>query len=276
MDKIKIICRDIIALIVKNDIFSQSSIIAFAAFFSIFPALFFLSTVLGLFAQKYMLYDNLMITIAKFIPPQIFSIITTHVNSILPSKSYLAFLIGLLLALISGTNAFDVAIKYMNRLNDIADNRSYIKKRLLSISFLINLLISVEICIVLILVMNFILKKMLIFSIGENLGPLMIDSGEILIYFLIITLNISFIYKKGLNISLSFADTLRGSVFFASGFLVLNKLLQILFMVVSSMNKTYGVISALIFFIVLLKINAFIFIVGSLIINRGVSSRQTN
>ena len=85
-----------------NNIMDHATVIAYKLLFSLFPALFFLASIMGLFANGSQLYDKLMSLIGESMPPEIFGLISGNIREALPTKSLIIFAISLCLALFSG------------------------------------------------------------------------------------------------------------------------------------------------------------------------------
>ncbi|OGI06373.1 MAG: hypothetical protein A2Y40_03020 [Candidatus Margulisbacteria bacterium GWF2_35_9] len=254
MKKLKFLIIDLMRQILQKDVLNQSAIVAFNAFFSAFSMLFLATTIIGFFSEEYKLYENLIVVTSKYMPPEIIRIIADNAYAVLPDESYTAVILSLVFALFMGTNVFHILISILNSINGIKETRSFVKVRLLSLFFLILFIIFTVIAAALLFKWSFICKSVLCSFVWLAVAVF------------IISFAVSYFIKKGLNLPFRLPEIFPGGLFYAVSFIIINKMLQSIFIIISGSNATYGTLSAIMFILTWFQLNSFLLIISSMII----------
>jgi membrane protein len=114
-----------------DDTFGRAAELAFWFFFSVFPGLVFLITVLGMVAGKNPgMQDTLYSYIAETMPPSAWQLMQHTLSEITKHAGGWKLLFGLLLALWSGSSGISSLMTVLNFAYHVEDRRSFFKSRL--------------------------------------------------------------------------------------------------------------------------------------------------
>lgn len=242
----------------------QASAIAFDALLSVFPLLFFLTSLLGLIAGPHDLHAKLFEFLARHLPQPLFILIQSNIREILPESSIWALVLSLFLSLFTGTNALTSSIYLMNKINNIPETRSFIKLKGLTILLFLGLIFLVTPVVMIMLTLKFVL--LILFPDFSMYPPLMsLLKG---VFFLSMsTLVIGLFFQKGLNKKLRFKNILSGALFVSVSLFIFNNLFQLFITgIMSGFNKIYGTISSVIALLVWFQLFALLVLIGSKIV----------
>lgn len=116
----------------RNHVFSISAGLAYFFVLSLFPLLIFLAALIA-YIPVHDLFNQILDTMARFVPPDAMGAVREVVKSVLtpPRKGVLSF--GLLGTLWAASGGFAALIDGLNVAYDVAETRPYWKVRLLSI-----------------------------------------------------------------------------------------------------------------------------------------------
>ncbi|OGI07515.1 MAG: hypothetical protein A2Y40_08355 [Candidatus Margulisbacteria bacterium GWF2_35_9] len=133
--KFNIYLKNLFNIFFEQSLMYHSSAIAFSAIFSIFPSLFFLSSLFGLLAVPLEFYDLFMNFLSSIMPDALYQIIKSNHGTILPSSSITALVLSFALSLYAGVGVFRSLIFTVNNINGIIETRSFIRQN--AIAFLL-------------------------------------------------------------------------------------------------------------------------------------------
>src|SRR5690349_23862814 len=83
----------------EDEVFTRSASLAYYFISALFPMIFFLMAVLGLFAQSHDLQSGLLNYAGRFMPPQAYTVVQKTLREITTSSTGLKLALGLALAL---------------------------------------------------------------------------------------------------------------------------------------------------------------------------------
>ena len=135
----------------EDEVLTRSAALAYYFVSALFPMIFFLMAVLGLFAQSHDLQSSLLNYTARFMPGDAYRLVQKTLQEITSHSSGLKLVFGLALALWSGAGGVISIMDALNRCYHVKDSRAWWKQRLISIALTatISALIIVALAIVL-------------------------------------------------------------------------------------------------------------------------------
>lgn len=243
----------------KKDFYGHSSIVSYAAIFSVFPLMFLLATVLGTLAHEYGLYVQLLNSAQKMMPPAAYEIIIKNAQQVLPFHSLWLLGLSLVAALYSASRVVSTTVTQIYDLNGIRDRRTGINKTFTAIAFLLGFAISTAVAIALVLTVEVYLSTYIPVFTGRGL---LLYTTEVVLYFIPFTLIITSFYHRAMSDQITFKDALPGAIFFVTMFVGVSQCLRLTVLFVDY-NKTYGTIGGLILFLVWFRFIAFFLLAGS-------------
>lgn len=116
-----------------DEVFTRSAALAFYFVAALVPMLFFMVAVLGMFGRSHDLQSSLFSYAGRFLPPDAYTLLQKTLKEITTSSTGLKLVIGLLLALWSGSGGMRSIMDALNRCYHVKDGRPYLKQVLISV-----------------------------------------------------------------------------------------------------------------------------------------------
>ena len=120
-----------------DEVLTRSAALAYYFVSALFPMIFFLMAVLGLFAQSHDLQSSLLNYAARFMPGDAYSLIQKTLKEVANNSTGLKLAFGLVLALWSGSGGVVSIMDALNRCYHVKDSRPFWKQRLVAIGLTI-------------------------------------------------------------------------------------------------------------------------------------------
>ena len=119
--------------IFDDEVLTRSAALAYYFVSALFPMIFFLMAMLGLFAQSHDLQSSLLNYTARFMPEDAYKLVQKTLQEIANSSTGLKLAFGLALALWSGAGGVVSVMDALNRCYHVKDSRPFWKQRLISL-----------------------------------------------------------------------------------------------------------------------------------------------
>ena len=116
-----------------DEVLTRSAALAYYFVSALFPMIFFLMAMLGLFAQSHDLQSSLLNYTARFMPEDAYRLVQKTLQEIASSSTGLKLAFGLVLALWSGAGGVVSVMDALNRCYHVKDSRPFWKQRLISL-----------------------------------------------------------------------------------------------------------------------------------------------
>jgi membrane protein len=127
--------------IIANNVFGRAAELAFYFLFALFPLIFFMMTLFGLFASHSVeLQNNLLSYFADFLPPTAFQLLRSVTSEVAAHASHEKLIFGVVSALWCVSSSICSMISALNATHQIREARSWFKVRAIAIG--LSLLIS--------------------------------------------------------------------------------------------------------------------------------------
>lgn len=249
-----------------DDIFGMAAEMAYRFLFAIFPLLLFLVAALGFVGEAIGvddLFAQMMSHAEPFLPNQVGEIIDRYVTNLLNTQSGAFLTVGILGTLWGATGGVATLIKGLNRAYNVATERPFWKKRLISLAVTL-VLPPTAVALLLLAVAGQALADWL----GGQLGmgdlfarALALARWPVLV--LILFLMISLLYHRLPNIRLPYVWSLPGSIFATAAWLILTQGFSLYVANFGNYDATYGSFGAAIAFLLWLYFAGVVVLVGA-------------
>jgi membrane protein len=123
----------------EDEVLTRSAALAYYFVSALFPMIFFLMAILGLFAQSHDLQSGLLSYASRFMPPEAFNLLQKTLREITRSSTGVKLAFGLVLSLWSGSGGVSSIIDALNRCYHVKESRAWWKKNLISLGLTIAL-----------------------------------------------------------------------------------------------------------------------------------------
>lgn len=117
----------------EDEVFTRSAALSYYFVSALFPMIFFLMAMLGLFAQSHDLQSSLLNYTARFMPGDAYHLVQKTLHEIANSSTGLKLAFGLVLALWSGAGGVVSIMDALNRCYHVKDTRPFWKQRLIAL-----------------------------------------------------------------------------------------------------------------------------------------------
>jgi membrane protein len=236
---------------------------AYHFFFSLFPFLLFATALIGIFVDQRSTINWIMDQMARVVPDQALSLVRGVVEDVVLTNSKSGLIsLGLLLTAWSGSNVFRSLMDTLNLAYDVAEERPFWKRALLS-------LVAIVVLGALLLIASVVMLGGA--QILEWLGThLHLPSGKVSLWmvlqypiaFALLVLAFFLIYRFLPNLKQSAKQILVGSVVATVLWLIVTLLFRLYVTHFGSYNKTYGTIGAVIVVLTWMYLTMLVILVG--------------
>ncbi len=262
----KVPLYDILAFFLQEiqnqDLMMRASAITFNFFLALFPATLFLFTLIPYFPIANL--DKLILEFfGEIMPDSAFEAINTTIYDIVSKQQGGLLSFGFLLALYFATSGISSLMSSFNKANEIFEDRSFLKQRLLAIGLTFLEVGVLIVAVILILGGNLAIDILVLLQIVEEsyIATLIRISEWLIIIFLIYT-GISILYYFGPAVSKRWKFFSVGSWVATLLFLLASLGFSYYVDHFGNYNKLYGSIGTLIVIMLWMNINSIILLIG--------------
>src|SRR6516165_9878613 len=136
------LCRAVFEHVIENNIFGRAAELAFYFLFALFPLIFLMMTLFGLFAShRVELQNNLLSFFADFLPPSAFQLLQKVASEITVHANHRKLIFGVISALWCVSSSISSMISALHAAHQVRDARSWFKVR--ATALVLSLLISI-------------------------------------------------------------------------------------------------------------------------------------
>jgi membrane protein len=232
----------IITEINNDDLFSAANDMTYKLFFSIFPFLIFLMSVVGFLKLD---IDNLTSQISSLLPYSLNEPVSHFIKEIASVKNANILSFSLIISIYGASSGFKTAMRSINKTYGVIDTRKFYIK--IPISIALVLIFTV------IIIFSFVL---LIF--GDNILNYAISI--IIMFFSVILINKLALYKNKKN---GIKSHIPGTIFTVSLWITISRLFNIYIDNFTNYSAVYGSIAAVIILMLWLNIMCIVLLVGN-------------
>lgn len=242
----------------RHDCFGLSAEISYQSLFSLFPFLLLLVSAVGLMAQFSGIQTEFFALIYDFAPPMAVDFINSAIVDVIGSNSLGVFSFSLLITLWAGSTVMDSLIKAFDRIYEVEESRSFLRRKIVSMVLLI------------VAVFLFILSTIIVF-IGDTIlewtggATLFLELLQVAGAFILVTLNILLLNRFVPNINLPLHRLLPGAAFFSFIWILATYIFRFYVENFGRYSVIYGSIGGIIVLLTWVYITAILLLLGALI-----------
>ena len=246
----------------EDEVLTRSAALAYYFVSALFPMIFFLMAMLGLFAQSHDLQSSLLNYTARFMPGDASSLIQKTIKEVANNSSGLKLAFGLALALWSGSGGIVSIMDALNRCYHVKDSRPWWKQRLMAIALTIAISVLTIAALAIVLyggnIVNFVGSHVGLSSVGMIAWRLV--QWPIALFFVV--LSFALLYYWSPDTEQQWLWITPGSVVGVVTWIGASLLFRVYLHFFNSYSKTYGSVGAVIILLLWLYISGMAVLLG--------------
>ncbi|MCU1254720.1 MAG: ribonuclease [Candidatus Angelobacter sp.] len=246
----------------EDEVFTRSAALAYYFVSALFPMIFFLMAMLGLFAQSHDLQSSLLNYTARFMPEDAYRLVQKTLQELTNSSTGFKLAFGLVLALWSGAGGVVSIMDALNRCYHVKDTRPFWKQRLIALGLTVAIAALTIMALTIVLyggdIANF---------VGAHLGlsNVTVIAWRILqwpIALFFVVLSFALLYYWGPDTEQKWQWITPGAVVGVLTWIGASLLFRVYLHFFNSYSKTYGSLGAVIVLLLWLYISGLAILVG--------------
>jgi len=261
---------NLIQCIIKNDFANAAGEMAYMTALGIFPFMLFIMAVFGFLGKTFFVH-KVIFGLSTVAPQSVIDLINGVLNEVVIFKSgKIMAITGFFVTLFLTSNAIAVIIKGLNRANEVQENRSFIKVRLLAL-----LMVFVNTFFLFISINLIVLGRVIIdiagfyFSIPQNIiDTILITRWPIAFIMLFLLAAINYYVLPAKDFSAKRKSIIPGALFFCIFWLFGSWGFSLYVNALGTYNKVYGTIGTFAILMVWLYYSSIILLIGAQVNNQ--------
>jgi membrane protein len=247
----------------KSAVNTRASAAAFTFFLALFPAIIFFFSLIP-FLPIDNLHQQLLDEMQLFLPENAYQAAVETINDLVQNQHNGLLSFGFLVTLYFATNGINALVDAFNHAIHVAETRSFIKQRYVSLLLFVVLLLLVLTASLLIIfseiAMNYAIAHGLLLS--DGLVILLLSLGKWLIAFLLLFTAISLLYYFGPVNSANYRLISPGAVLATVLSIIISVLFNYYVNNFGTYNKVYGSIGTIMVIMLWLQFNCLVILIG--------------
>ncbi len=261
---------NLINSIIRDDFANAAGEMAYMMALGIFPFMLFLMAVFGSLGKTFFV-NKVIFGLSTIAPEGVIDLINRVLAEVVIFKSgKLMALVGFFVTMFLTSNAIAVIIKGLNRANNINENRSFIKVRLLAMLMVfVNtffLFISINLIVLGKVILNFI--GMYLSIPNDVIDMVLITRWPIAFVMLFLLASINYYVLPARDFSAKRKSVIPGSMFFCVFWLLGSWAFSLYVNALGTYNKVYGTIGTFAILMVWLYYSSIILLIGGQVNNQ--------
>lgn len=261
---------NLIKSIIRDDFANAAGEMAYMTALGIFPFMLFLMAIFGWLGKKFFI-NKVIYSLSAIAPASVIDLINEVLKEVSLFKSgKIMAILGFVVTVFLTHNAIAVIIKGLNRANNVTENRSFFKVRLLAILMVfVNaffLFISINLIVLAKVILNFI---GIYFSIPQHIiDTIMITRWPISFIVLFVLASINYYLLPARDFSFKKKSVVPGALFFCIFWLLGSWAFSLYVNALGTYNKVYGTIGTFAILLVWLYYSSIILLIGGQVNNQ--------
>jgi membrane protein len=258
--------RTVFEQIIANNVFGRAAELAFYFLFALFPLIFFMMTLFGLFAShRVELQNNLLSFFADFLPPSAFQLLKRVASEITVHATHRKLIFGVVSALWCISSSISSMISALHAAHQVRDPRSWFKVR--ATALVLSLLISILLVTALFMVL---VGSRFVGWLGAGLGlhPLVVLVWKAMqwpaaIFFVSLSCSLIYYYGPDLKVRRRWHWFTPGAAFGAFVWLVASFGFRVYLHFFNNYSVSYGSLGAVMILLIWLYVTGLACLVGA-------------
>ena len=261
---------NLIQCIIRDDYANAGGEMAYMAALGIFPFMLFIMAVFGWLGKTFFV-NKIIFGLSTIAPQSVIDLINGVLNEVVIFKSgKLMAIAGFFVTLFLSSNAIAVFIKGLNRANNVQENRSFLKVRLLAIlMFFVNaffLFISINLIVLGKVITNFVGVYLSIPQ--EIIDTILITRWPVAFLSLLLLASINYYVLPARDFSAKRKSVIPGAMFFCVFWLIGSWAFSLYVNALGTYNKVYGTIGVFAILMIWLYYSSIILLIGGQVNNQ--------
>ena len=262
--------KNLIQSIIRDDFANAAGEMAYMAALGIFPFMLFIMAVFGWLGKTFFV-NKIIFGLSTIAPQGVIDLINGVLNEVVIFKSGNVMAIaGFFVTLFLSSNAIAVFIKGLNRANNVQENRTFIKVRLLAI-----LMVFVNTFFLFISINLIVLGKVILNFIGvylsiphEIIETILITRWPVAFLSLLLLASINYYVLPARDFSAKRKSVIPGAMFFCVFWLLGSWAFSLYVNALGTYNKVYGTIGVFAILMIWLYYSSIILLIGGQVNNQ--------
>lgn len=262
--------QNLIKCIIRDDYANAAGEMAYMTALGIFPFMLFTMAVFGWLGKKVFI-NKIIFGLSTIAPQGVIDLINSVLAEVVLFQSgEIMAIVGFFMTLFLTSNAIAVIIKGLNRANTVAENRSFLKVRLLAILMVfVNtffLFISINLIVLGKVILNFIGMYL---SVPQHIiDTILITRWPIAFLMLFLLASINYYVLPARDFSVKRKSVIPGALFFCIFWLIGSWAFSLYVNALGTYNKVYGAIGTFAILMVWLYYSSIILLIGGQVNNQ--------
>ena len=262
--------QNLIKCIIRDDYANAAGEMAYMTALGIFPFMLFTMAVFGWLGKKVFI-NKIIFGLSTIAPQGVIDLINSVLAEVVLFQSgEIMAIVGFFMTLFLTSNAIAVIIKGLNRANTVAENRSFLKVRLLAILMVfVNtffLFISINLIVLGKVILNFIGMYL---SVPQHIiDTILITRWPIAFLMLFLLASINYYVLPARDFSVKRKSVIPGALFFCIFWLLGSWAFSLYVNALGTYNKVYGTIGTFAILMVWLYYSSIILLIGGQVNNQ--------
>ncbi len=262
--------QNLVKSIIRDDYANAAGEMAYMTALGLFPFMLFTMAVFGWLGKKIFI-NKIIFGLSTIAPQGVIDLINSVLAEVVLFQSgKIMAIVGFFMTLFLTSNAIAVIIKGLNRANNVAENRSFIKVRLLAILMVfVNtffLFISINLIVLGKVILNFI---GIYLSVPQHIiDTILITRWPIAFLMLFLLSSINYYVLPARDFSVKRKSVIPGALFFCVFWLIGSWAFSLYVNALGTYNKVYGTIGTFAILMVWLYYSSIILLIGGQVNNQ--------
>lgn len=270
LDILKDYLQNLIKSIIRDDFANAAGEMAYMTALGIFPFMLFLMAVFGSLGKTFFV-NKVIFGLSAIAPQSVIDMINAVLAEVVIFKSgKLMAIMGFFVTMFLTSNAIAVIIKGLNRANNVQENRSFIKVRLLAMLMVfVNtffLFISINLIVLGKVILNFI--GMYLSIPAHIIDTILITRWPVAFLMLFLLASINYYVLPARDFSAKRKSVIPGALFFCIFWLIGSWAFSLYVNALGTYNKVYGTIGTFAILMVWLYYSSIILLIGGQVNNQ--------
>ncbi len=262
--------QNLIESIIRDDFANAAGEMAYMTTLGLFPFMLFIMAVFGSLGKTFFV-NKIIFGLSTIAPPSVIDLINGVLNEVVIFKSgKLMAITGFFVTLFLTSNAIAVIIKGLNRANNVVENRTFIKVRLLAI-----LMVFVNTFFLFIAINLIVLGQVILNFLGfyfalpnEIIDMVLITRWPVAFLMLFLLSSINYYVLPARDYSKKRKSVIPGALFFCIFWLIGSWGFSLYVNALGTYNRVYGTIGTFAILMIWLYYSSIIFLIGGQVNNQ--------